>query len=232
MTSNIAKNGKKSIIADLCNTLDKKLENIKEESGEGLPYGYLTKHIDSIRVVCPSITRHDVNNEFRRRAKRGNKLISAAIEPATTVENQVLTVATETALVHHNNLPRKTGGRPIGSTCAQKKIEEEALATVKNEIGVILQDEKKAAGKKNLKRGRLSVIIQETKERHGVPDDVVISIDMIRQRQKRRVECSQVRGLKSPLLSIEPQLIKILIQMAEIRQCLTPSEALHRRRCS
>ena len=149
MTSNIAKNAKKAIIADLCNILDKKLDKIKTEGGDSLPYGYLKEHIESVRAVCPSITHHDVNNEFRRRAKRGNELISAAIEPATTVENQVLTVATETALVHHNNLPRKTGGRPIGSTCAQKKIEEEALATVKNEIGVILRDEKKAAGKKS-----------------------------------------------------------------------------------
>ena len=33
-------------------------------------------------------------------------------------------------------------------------------------------------------------------------------------------------GLTSPLISIEPQIVAILIQMAQIRQCLNPSEAV------
>ena len=33
-------------------------------------------------------------------------------------------------------------------------------------------------------------------------------------------------GLTFPLISFEPQIVAILVQMAQIRQCLTPSEAV------
>ena len=70
------------------------------------------------------------------------------------------------------------------------------------------------------------------KRRLDVPDDIVISAHTIRQRQKRGgvvlagQKGRQSGGLISPLISIEPQIVEILIQMAQIRQCLTPAEAI------
>ena len=40
------------------------------------------------------------------------------------------------------------------------------------------------------------------------------------------METNHACGLYSPLCSIKPQLVKILIQMAKIWQCLTPTEAI------
>ena len=108
-------------------------------------------------------------------------------------------------------------------------MDELVLITVKNEIAITLQNEKKVAGKKRLPRTRIDEIIAEAKNCHFLGDDIVISKGMIHQRQKRNaiVEKNQGGGLQSPLHSIKPQLVRILIQMTEIRQCLTPAEAIH-----
>ena len=42
MSNEIAKNTKKAIIADLCNTLEKKRKEIETNGGDGLPYGYMS----------------------------------------------------------------------------------------------------------------------------------------------------------------------------------------------
>ena len=124
MTSKIAKDAKKVFIVDLYNTLDK-----KKDKGGRLPHGCVNEHIKAIQAVCPSIIRHDVNNELRRRATR--QVFSTAIVPTTTDENQVLTVITEAALAIPNNPPRKLLGRPVGSTSGIKVIDEMKLVAVK-----------------------------------------------------------------------------------------------------
>ena len=75
---------------------------------------------------------------------------------------------------------------------------------------------------------RLNEIIREVKMKYGVSDSVVISKWIIYQRQKGKiiVDTTQTGGLLSPLLSIEPQIVQILIQMAQICQYITPSEAI------
>ena len=73
----------------------------------------------------PSITRHDVNNELLRRAKRGIGLTSDDVVVPATKGNLVQATAAETA-------PRDVGGRPAGTTCENKKVEEDKLILAKN----------------------------------------------------------------------------------------------------
>ena len=118
MSNEITKNTKRAIIDDLCKTIEVKKSKMKTKGGNGLPYGYLTNQVNGVRVVCPSITCDNIYNELRQRGKRKADSISAGvIIPVTPAENQVSTVATETALTICDNSPKKVGGRPAGSTC-------------------------------------------------------------------------------------------------------------------
>ena len=117
MLNEIAKNTKKAIIADLCNSLEKKRKEMEANGGDGLPYGYVSSQLNGVRIVCPSITRHDVNNELRRREKKRKavSISAAAIVAVVPEENQVSTVATKTA--YPDNSPKKgLGGRPVVSS--------------------------------------------------------------------------------------------------------------------
>ena len=84
------------------------------------------------------------------------------------------------------------------------------------------------AGKKRLPRGRLHSIISDVKERHGLSEDCVITKDCIISRmQRQKLHISRAcPGPSSPLEQYELEFVAILIQMARMRECLSPSEAV------
>ena len=220
-TSNIAKATKKVILSDLCNTIDIKRAEY-EANNEILPYGFIAQQIAGVNVICPGLTRHDVNNELRRR-KRKEVVCSVTTDITLTGEGNIVPAPVETV----DPIDRNKGGRPTGSTKSKRRVCELALLAVKNEIATTYESERKLAGKKRLKRGRLDEIIEESKSRNGLPEDLTINKNLIRQRMKQTVVVNTPHsGLTSPLISIEPLIVGILIQMAQIRQCLTPSEAV------
>ena len=108
------------------------------------------------------------------------------------------------------------------------KHEELALLAAKNEITGIFVKEKKASGKKRLPPGRLSAIISEVKKRNFLPDDSIILESGIRSRVKnRRISVLQSHpGPQSPLIEYEMDFVKIITQMARMRECLSPSECV------
>ena len=125
---------------------------------------------------------------------------------------------------------RGKGGRPNGTTDVNKKVSNLSVIAAKNEIALTLDSEKKSLGKKRLRAGRLDEIISEVKKRNGLPDDYVINKSTIRQRLKKKQNLMVYvdhPGHASPLSQIEPEIVAVLIQMAQIRQCLTPSQAIH-----
>ena len=69
-------------------------------------------------------------------------------------------------------------------------------------------------------------IINEVKEKRGII--VKISPSAIRRRVDRKsLQCHHLAGGQvSPLAKIEPTILGIIIQMARMRQCLTPSRGL------
>ena len=68
------------------------------------------------------------------------------------------------------------GGRPKGTTIANKKNKEIAIVASINEVADIYQKERKEAirKKKKMRRGRLQEIIKQVKEQNNLPEDVVI----------------------------------------------------------
>ena len=72
-------------------------------------------------------------------------------------------------------------------------------------------------------------IIKEVKLEKNLQHDVKITPSAIRKRfyRGKTENHNMAGGHKTPLLKIEPIIVEIILQMARIRQCLTPSKALH-----
>ena len=139
--------------------------------------------------------------------------------------NEVLTL-----LFHHptdHNNPRIKGGRPIGTTSnSQQHIDLSEIAA-KNEIATLHSKDRKAAGKKRLKRGHLEGIIQSVKKKNKLKDSFAVSKSTIHQRLKNNlIVLNSHPGHTSPLAEIESDVVEVLIQMARLRQCVTPSQAV------
>ena len=62
-----AKNLKAKILSDICNQIDLKKQTIDAR----IPRGYITGLVASHAAVCPWLNRDVINNELRRRKKKG-----------------------------------------------------------------------------------------------------------------------------------------------------------------
>ena len=76
--------------------------------------------------------------------------------------------------------------------------------------------------------GHLIKLISRVKRKHNLDEDAVISTHCIRQRVKKG--CLEMKdakpGPKSPLQMYELDFVKIMVQMAKMRQALSPSEGI------
>ena len=99
---------------------------------------------------------------------------------------------------------------------------------MKNEIAIIFTAEKKPSGKKRLPCGRLSRVILEIKVRNNLHEDTTIKASCIRSRIKKQRACILQRhpGTSSSLLAYKMDFVPVLIQMARMRELLSPTEAM------
>jgi len=104
-----------------------------------------------------------------------------------------------------------------------------ASLTTKNEITDIYDRNKRKAGKKKLHCGHLTIIIRNVKKRNALPDDILTTESCIQQRTKTktlRVVTSK-SGPISPLHTYEIEFLQVVIQIARIRESLSPSESVY-----
>jgi hypothetical protein len=76
-----------------------------------------------------------------------------------------------------------------------------------------------------LQKGQLTVIIVECKSKHGIEESVDINAATIRQRIKRNT-VSSLKGTKSPMADIEPYLVSLILQLANMRIPITTAQGL------
>ena len=118
-------------------------------------------------------------------------------------------------------------GRPKGSTNIKKRHLKEVLLAAKNEIALSYLHEKKiykSEGKK-LPNGWLNNKIAEISATRGVPSNIPISKYTIRNRREGQIVL-QGGGPGSLMAQVEPNLVELICAMAEMRRCLTTSEAV------
>ena len=113
---------------------------------------------------------------------------------------------------------QKKGGRPVGTTIIAKRMLDKCVVAAKNEVTMKYKaafEEAREKGKK-CKRHTIKTLIDEVAEKRKLPSDFV-SVDGIR---KRVFRCStfiplhKSRGLSSPLLTLEPTILEVVLQMA------------------
>ena len=170
-----------------------------------IPYGFLNKLLKDIQIEEPWVT-HSMLNHTYKKFSQDIKVLEAIGSPKQSM---------------------CSGGRPRGSTNLKKHHLREVLFAAKNEIATIYLNEKEKFKEKGLKlpNGWLNNKIAEISAKRGVPKDISISASTIRKRTKGKMVI-QGGGPESLMASVEPHLIELILAMAEIRRCLSTSEAL------
>jgi hypothetical protein len=122
---------------------------------------------------------------------------------------------------------RSTAGRPKGTTDAAAKSMDMSieLATKEAAEALALCYKKLRCKNQKLPKGSLDELIEAAKQKHGVPEDVIICKGTIRQRVKRGSNNGHV-GQQSPMLDVEPYLVELIIKLAEMRTPITMSQGL------
>ena len=174
-----------------------------------IPYGFLNKLLNEVQIEEPWVTRSMLNHCYRKFCQN-LKVFSDCSTAKSTKKSSTC-----------------SGGRPVGTTNLKKHHLREVLFATKNEIATIYLNEKEKLNEKGLKlpNGWLSNKIAEISAKRGVPTDISISASTIRKRTKNKMVL-QGGGPESLMASVEPHLIELILAMAEIRRCLSTSEAL------
>ena len=201
MTNKITKVLKHEILNNICSMMDEKR---KENAGK-LPYGCMTQILKDSLPIAPWLTRDKVDGFYR------------------TVWSKSKTAKSKGK--HAEEGRCNTGGRPVGSTISKRKICELSIISAKNEIAVKFSNEKSQVPEgERLKRGRLREIVEEVKSNRNLPPNLLQYnkglCNQIRTRTLRnKLITRDTRGAVSPLAEYEESFVKVIIQMARIRQC-------------
>ena len=120
----------------------------------------------------------------------------------------------------------KSTGRPKGSTaseakCLQSKVEAATKEAVENFQNLCRQ----SSAKKQSGKGLLDEIIKKSMLKHGVEEGVIIDKNTVRQWLKRGSKHGHV-GQTTPMLAVEPYLVELFIQLANMRTPITSTQGL------
>ena len=216
-----------ALLNDLCEGMYEAYIN----NGKRLPYGHVTNLLKELKPKEKWLSRNIINKSFMKYRDKRKKIL----EEAKVVPDAIRGIGTNlSALSELSNVHSKEGtgawkvGRPVGSTKAKKEETQKNIIAAKNEIAKKFASIKDAAKKKRerVKHGTLVRLINEVKDKRGVSAKILPSA--IRRRIDRQSLHSHhlAGGQVSPLAKIEPTILGIIIQMARMRQCLTPSRGL------
>jgi len=180
-----------------------------------------------------SITETNFNGIISVRSNSGNSGFSTLTDSLQladsigSVTNDQSTINGSTTS-ESNGPCRKSvfGGRPKGSTVGfQLDVRQRIKAATKHATDALRQakHDEKTKGKGRVAKGLLTTIINDAKAMHNLDDSVVISEDVVRQRVKRKSNNGKV-GPKAPLLQIEPYIVSLIIQLANMRVPITASQ--------
>ena len=226
-----AKFAKDAVLSKLCDQIAKARQNAHNNK---IPYGFVAKQVKDMRHFCPWLTRDAVMNAHRKREATARKFQSrdsaqAGVDGNTTPPVGVIVPIAHKdssgcrALVAYN--PPKSG-RPKGATNKRKRLQAISLVATKNEIVATFDKEKQKCvrAKKRMKKGFLQSLINTIVLRNNLPADSIKS-DMVRQRIKNDRKFTTVaQGHSPPLAAIEPKIVNTVIQLARIRQSITPTQ--------
>ena len=125
----IAKTVKDAILADLWNSIDKNKGT--RFINKCIPRVFVVSLAESVKSICPWMTRHTINNEYRRRVKRGIFICELGAHTTTTSAEDLASI---TLLAAPDSINRPKGGRPVQTSDKRKCNKSKAAISTKNEI--------------------------------------------------------------------------------------------------
>ncbi len=134
--------------------------------------------------------------------------------------NMVL-VAEEGGLQEISGVPQF--GRPKGSTKTRSREAKDCISLATKEAAkqyqvLMARNQKENGGRSRLTRGTLTSIIATAKEMYNVEESHSICETTIRSRYRRNNLSPLVQqGTPSPMLSVEPHLVALIVQLARMR---------------
>ena len=221
---------KKAAIQTLCQCI----HQVENNNGGKLPYGYMKAFVTENKKTWEWMSRDTMVSAYlrykaklaRQEAKKDSESPMAPVSEVVASGNKstLSDLTSKSSLM----LGRTKGGRPIGSTKENKRLELKRVMDAKNEIAKkyrVVSDEARRK-QKNVRKGYLSELIKEVKKRRKI-EHINIPLKTIYQRAYRKQsDIHHCPGHISPLLPIEDTVVQFIIKMAEIRQSLTPSRGL------
>ena len=192
------KDAREATLTVICNNIDQEVQN---NDGK-MPYGLVSQMAREFNKKFPWITRNVVNKRYMSYKKDKHSSISVCVDG-------------------------KKPGRPKGSTDRLKFNNEQLRIDLTNEITEEYNDLIQKANDVNKKvtRGTLNMLINKKIKERGA--DFTIKHQAIRRRIVRKKLFHTHRGgHRSPLQEMEHIAVGIIIQMARIRQPLSPTKGL------
>ena len=187
------------------------------KNGGRKSYGVVSNMVRDLKGVCPWINRHVIDFAYKKFIKNQAKPITPPVLEGDGSDVPDTSTGTR---------PR---GRPTGTTFADKMSHKYNLARAHDAAAIEYHREKITALKKGkyVERGCLKKIIEKQKAKFGLEADVKIDPEAIRSRYYRGHLSISSYGPKTPMSTVEPKLVELIIRMSRIRRCLTGSQCLH-----
>ena len=225
----LLRENKRAVLENLCKCIHSR---VQKNNGR-MPHGYMKTLLEENKNDFNWLTRDIVNSAYCRYKKR-LKLHSEHQQPVDEIrliDQQKLSTSmsdlSESQQKSTGTSCREKGGRPCGSTNMNKRDKRESAIAMKNDIAAEYLNVKKRK-KRRISKGVLEEIIQKHQKKRGL-EDVPVNKSLIRQRVLRKqpvVNHDHHGGLQSPLVAMDEAVVKIVLVMARIRQCLCPSKGL------
>ena len=177
------------------------------------------KDITDSYLIYPWLTRHMVNGCIRRMKSKSPKSTDIVALNTNDVAISNVTILVDSSI--------KKGGRPKGSTAASKVDIQNKIELAKDRISIIYKY-RKDDNNGLLKNGDYKKIHDSVLKDLGIDDqDIAINPRCIQQRVLRNSltvdnSCNQ----QSPLLSIEPILLRISLWKQDAGQPIIITEGL------
>ena len=226
----LLKKNKKAVLENLCQCIH---ERVKGNGGR-MPHGYMNTLLEENKSAFDWLTRDIVNSSYcrfkRRMANHSDQKPVSEIHldrETSTVVCSTLSDLSGSQQTQSASYRQNKGGRPSGSTNSSKRKRQENIITMKNDITREYSELKKRK-KGRLSKGILEKIIDKHKRKWEL-EDVPIAASTIRQRVLRNhpvINHHHCGGHQSPLVAMDDAIVKIVLAMARIRQCLNPSSGL------
>ena len=216
---------KKAVLETLCKSI---YATAAAHKGR-IPYGYMKEYVVAQKESYSWLTYHQLNCYYQR-FKRKQVFVGEDVpqsvkrRPCEVIQTSGQNSVSD--LSDSNTETARKAGQPSGTTIIEKRRKMDNIIDMKNDITKEYLDVKNKKG--FVRKGVLQQIIQKHKNKRKL-EDVDVPLITIRQRvvrKKTQVMHHHHGGHRSPLESIDNTIVSLVLMMARIRQCVTPSTGL------